>query len=156
MSTPKISPGSTPRKKMRRPQFPQTPFHKTVYSWLKRFKSDGDLWDMLTALRSCDQPDSTSKSHTAGRVRAVVGLSDGDFCQTGSFYPSSTTFPLSKEGQRIRDMRLALDPTHYREHYWAAVDAIRRATGYNLKTETKVPRKAVASLTNKKVRGHKT
>ena len=125
------------KSKRKQYHFPQTPFHKLVYGWLILFKRDGDLWDMLTALRSCDSEYSI-KEYTTERLRAVLGLNADILTKCQGRRPGSNPFALNKQEQTARDKILASTPEHFQAHWKFATDAVRYATGYDLNIETYV------------------
>ena len=134
----KLYPGRMIREQ---PPFPQTPLHKLVYSWLNTFKRDGDLWNVLSALRGCDViNDNTSKHYTTMRLRAVLGLNSSILGNDQGKIPASNERPLIRREQLARNKSLAKTPLHFQQHWNLAIKSVRYATGYDLDTETKVPK----------------
>ena len=121
------------------PPFPQTPFHKLVYSWLTTFKRDGDLWNVLSALRSCDVAPE-AKDSTTMRLRAILGLNSNILGNPRGKIPASNERPIAGNNRMDRNKILAQAPLHFQEHWTLAVKSVRHAMGYDLNTETKVPK----------------
>lgn len=87
------------------------------------------LWDILSALRGPDADNTyTLKKRTTARVRAVIGLKNGD-----RFIINSKLVPAE-------DVRFVLKnaTNHFQNHYQTAVEAIKILYGYDLETEKKI------------------
>lgn len=92
--------------------------------------SSGDGYDIMSAVRGPDsyRLPTTLKLSTTARIRALVGMrvKGADINHT----------PLSLKMMEHRDRILdGDDAEHFRCHYYAAVNAIRRLYGYNLWVE---------------------
>lgn len=91
------------------------------------------LWNILTALRGCDNGDDNLKELTTSRVRGVVcpnlGVAGGAFIRTK---------PLSVNERKERDTKILESPNHFRNHYLSAVEAIEILYGINLITEEEI------------------
>ena len=131
---PKLYPSMVIQREL---SFPQTPFHKLVYSWLKTFERDGDLWNALSALRSCDVVIKDSKHSTTMRLRTVLGLNSNILGNTQGKIPACNELPLTRNKRRDRVEILAKTPFHFQQHWQLAVNAVRYAMDYDLDTETK-------------------
>lgn len=136
--------GKKTKKKITIDPFPQTALHKLVYRWLTIFKDDGDLWNILTALRSCDRDglhglfdrnEYCIKSYTTERIRAVLGLDWKILGKEKGRVPAVRLAPLLITEQEKRERALLRAPGHFRVHYKLAVEAIRLWMGYDLTNE---------------------
>lgn len=104
------------------------------------------LWDILVGLRGPDDPnngypsssiDDKSRNRlsqlTNHRIRGVVGLypprADNE---TEDHFREQ---PLTLAEQKERDRLLGKCSDHYADHYWAAVDGIKKLYSYDLQFE---------------------
>jgi len=117
--------------------FAQTPLHKLVYEWLHTFVRDGDLWNVLSALRGCDvDVVNDAKTCTTMRLRAVLGLNSSILGNHQGKIPATNDQPLGTQERIDRDERLFKTPRHFQQHWELAVKSVRHAMGYDLDTET--------------------
>lgn len=90
------------------------------------------LWSILTALRSCDKEDDELKKLTTERIRGIVCP-----CLSEEGCANFRASPLSTDEIAKRNIMLNMSscPSHFRNHYWRAVRAIRALYGVDLGTE---------------------
>lgn len=90
--------------------------------------TEEQIWHILTALRSCDDPkcDERLKWRTTARIRGVLNL-EGPF--------DVNPYALSPYDKDKRDELLTEAPSHFFYHYHDAVNAIEKLYKYNLITE---------------------
>jgi hypothetical protein len=104
---------------------------KLLSSFLKRRDDNAAIvWDIITALRSCDQTANHDelKNLTTTRIRYVVGIPPG----IGAVVRAE---PLSIAERAVRDELLNSAPVHFQSHWRTAVYAIRILHDYDLQEE---------------------
>lgn len=100
-------------------------------------------WNIVSCLRAYDYYTDLSslKAYTVGRIRAIIGLSEGSF--PGIII---NTEPLNQEQRGERDSLLEKVTIHFSTHYKHAVDSILVLYNYDLRNERRVPPRPVKRL----------
>lgn len=94
-------------------------------------RADEPTWDILTMLRGADSDTDDAmdlKWLTTARIRGLIGVLPGNGAAVRSY-------PLDEEEKAQRDHLLEKAPRHFRDHYDAAVGAIRQVYGYDIIAE---------------------